>query len=298
MANSFSTDLVLDKISARTLTYLGNIFAPLNAFSTDFSDESFSQGQNVRFSIANSGATAQKNPTNWESGDSGLANVNCVVDQYSVSFQLTPRQLNNGFRLEQLVDINLQSFGNKIMDTAFAPLTSTNFANVIVASANITQANIAAAMKTAFPTIAKNQVKNAILDGTGYAALLPTTLTTEIGPRPGLAGYDGVYLNTRWTGAGANIYGFFGGPGAVGCIAGLPEQVAIGGKFEGLVQTTLSVPLAGGGSINQGGSAPVMQVTMSSWLSLATRTRWVSFDTMFGACFGGDTATGVVLRTS
>lgn len=41
MANSFSADLILDKISARTLLYLGNVFAPLNAFSTDFSDETF-----------------------------------------------------------------------------------------------------------------------------------------------------------------------------------------------------------------------------------------------------------------
>lgn len=298
MANSFSTDLILDKISKRTLTYLGNVFAPLNAFSTDFSDETFEQGQNVRFQIANAGATVQTNPTNWESGDSGLTNVNCLVNQYSVSFQLTPRQLNNGFKLDQLVSVNLQNFGNKIMDVAFTPITSTNFANIVLASANITQANIAAAMKTAFPTIAKNQIKHAILDGTGYAALLPSALTTEIGAKPGLAGFDGIHLNTRWTGAGANIYGFFGGPGAVGLLAGLPETVAIAGQFEGLEQSILSVPLGGGGTLNQAGVQPMLQVTMSSWLSLATRTRWVSFDAMFGSCFSGDTATGVVLRTA
>jgi hypothetical protein len=294
MANSFSTDLILDKISARTLTYLGNIIAPFGAFSTDFSNETFSQGQNVRFQIANAGGSAQTNPTNWESGDSGLANVNCQVNQYSVSFQLTPRQLNNGFRLDQLVDINLQNFGNKLADVAFAPITTTNFANITVAQASVVGANL----KTAWAAIAKSTTKNLILDSTAYSTLLPTSLTTEIGPRPGLAGFDGIFLNTRWTGAGANVYGFAGGPGAVGMISGLPEQVAIDGTFDGLVQQTLTIPLGGRGTLNQGTNGPSMSVVMSSWLSLATRTRWVSFDTMLGAVATGDTNSGILFKSS
>lgn len=294
MANSFSTDLILDKISARTLTYLGNILAPFSAFSTDFSDEPFSQGQNVRFQVANVGGTAQKNPTNWESGDSGLANVNCVVDQYSVSFQLTPRQLNNGFKLDQLVDINLQNFGNKLADVAFAPITTTNFANITVAQTSLVGANL----KTAWAAIAKSTTKNLILDGSAYSTLLPTSLTTEIGPRAGLAGFDGIYLNTRWTGAGANVYGFAGGPGAIGMIAGLPEQVQISGQFEGLEQRTLSVQLGGRGTLNQGPQGPALQVVMSTWLSLATRTRWVSFDAMMGATAVGDTNSGILFKSA
>ncbi|HEY1111123.1 MAG TPA: hypothetical protein VGE76_20875 [Opitutaceae bacterium] len=292
--NSFSTDLILDSISKRTLTYLGNVFAPFGAFSTDFSDEEYEQGQNVRIQVANVGSTAQTNPTNWESGDSGLANVNLLVNQYSVSFHLTPRQLNNKFRLDQLVDINLQNFSNKIMDVAFAPLTSTNFSNITVAQASLAGANL----QTAFAAIAKCQVKNCILDGTAYSKLLPTSLTTEIGPRAGLAGFDNFFLNTRWTGAGANVYGFAGGPGAVGMVAGLPEQVAINGQFEGLEQQVLSIDLGGRGSINQAQTIPKMQVMMSSWLSLATRTRWVSFDAMFGATATGDSAAGILFKSA
>lgn len=295
MANSLSSNLVLDTIGKRTLTYLGNRFAPLGAFATDFSGELYTQGQNIRVPVATAGATVQTNPTNWESGDSTITNVNVLVNQYSTSFQLSPRELNNGFRLSQLVDINLQNFANKIVDVAFAPFTTTNFSNITVAQASLVGANL----KTAWAAIAKNQQKNLILDSTAYSTLLPTSLTTEIGPRPGLAGFDNVYLNTRWTGAGTNIYGFAGGPGAVAMVAGLPETVA-SEEFAGLAleQTTITIPLGGRGTLNQGAEGPSMQVMVSTWLSVATRTRWVSYDAMFGAAATGDTNSGILFKSA
>jgi len=292
MANNLTSSLILDTIGKRSLTYLGNILAPFNAFSTDFSTESYTQGQNVRIPVATVGATVQTNPTNWESGDSNISNVNVLVSQYSVSFQLTPRELNNGFRLDQLVDINLQNFGNKLIDVAFTPFTTTNFSNITVAQSSLVGANLA----TAWAGIAKVPVKNLILDGTAYSKLLPTSLTTEIGPRPGLAGFDGIYLNTRWTGAGTNIYGFAGGAGAVAMVSGLPETNSDG--MDGLEQSVVSIQLGGRGSLGQGPSGPVLPVLTSTWLSMATRTRWVSFDVMLGASATGDTAAGYVFKSA
>jgi hypothetical protein len=209
-----------------------------------------------------------------------------------VSFQLTPRELNNGFRLDQLVDINLQNFGNKLIDVAFTPFTTTNFSNITVAQSSLVGANLA----TAWAAIAKVPVKNLILDGTAYSKLLPTSLTTEIGPRPGLAGYDGIYLNTRWTGAGTNIYGFAGGSGAVAMVSGLPETNSDG--MDGLEQSVVSIQLGGRGSLGQGPSGPVLPVLTSTWLSMATRTRWVSFDVMLGASATGDTASGYLFKSA
>ena len=291
MANNLTSNLILDTIGKRSLTYLGNILAPFSAFSTDFSTESYTQGQNVRIPVATVGATVQTNPTNWESGDSNISNVNVLVSQYSVSFQLTPRELNNGFRLDQLVDINLQNFGNKLIDVAFTPFTTTNFSNITVAQSSLVGANLA----TAWAAIAKVPTKNLILDGTAYSKLLPTSLTTEIGPRPGLAGFDGIFLNTRWTGAGTNIYGFAGGAGAVAMVSGLPETNSDG--MDGLEQSVVSIQLGGRG-LNQGPSGPVLPVLTSTWLSMATRTRWVSFDVMLGASATGDTAAGYVFKSA
>jgi hypothetical protein len=292
MPNNLTSNLILDTIGKRSITYLGNVLAPFSAFSTDFSQETFTQGQNVRIPVATVGATVQTNPTNWESGDSNISNVNVLVSQYSVSFQLTPRELNNGFRLEQLVDINLQNFGNKLIDVAFAPMTTTNFSNITVAQASLVGANLA----TAWAGIAKVPFKSVILDGTAYSRLLPTSLTTEIGPRAGLAGFDAVHLNTRWTGAGANIYGFAGGAGAIAMVSGLPEINSDG--MDGLEQSVVSVQLGGRGTLGQGPSGPALPVMTSTWLSLATRTRWVSFDVMLGASATGDTAAGYLFKSA
>lgn len=296
MANSISTDLTIDSISQRTLTYLGNRFAPFNAFATDFSNEQYQQGQNVRVQIANAGATVQTNPTNWESGDSGLANVNILVNQYSVSFHLTPRQLNNKFTLDQMVNKNLQNLGDKIIDVAFAPFTSvgsTNFANITVAQGSIAAANL----KTAMVAIAKSDRKNLILDATSYYQLAPND-KNGFELRDGAYGFDGLYLNTRWNGAGSNVYGFAGGPGAVALITGLPERVGIEGEFTGLEQTVLNIPLGGGGTINQGLTPPSVQLLRSTWLSLATRTRWLSFELMLGASATGDSNSGIVFKSA
>lgn len=301
MANSFSVDLVLDRVSKRTITYLGNVFAPLNAFSTDFSNEEYTQGQNVRFQVANAGPTVQTNPTNWESGDWGLTNVNILVNQYSGSISLTPRQLNNEFRLDQAIDVALQAIAKKFMGVAFAPVTSsgsTNFSNVIVSTANLSQANVANAMASAWVTIAKSTRKNAILSASAYAKLLPTQLNTELGPVAGLAGYDAVYLNTDFSGAGTNVQGFFGGPGAVAVLSGLPQQVP--SMFgEAIQQQVISVPIGGRGSLNQGSlSNPTVQLLQTTWLATATRTMWISYDWMQGSAATGDSNSGVAFLTN
>jgi hypothetical protein len=279
--NNLSTDLILDTIGKRTMTTLGNVFAPLSAFASDFSDEMLVQGQNVRVPLANVGATAQINPTNWESGDTNIGNINVLVSQYSVSFQLTPRELNSGFRLGQLVDINLQNFANKVMDVAFTPLTTTNFQNITVAQTSIAAANL----KTAWGLVAKSPVKNIILDGTAFAQFLPSDRNSFV-PGQGAYGYDGFFLNTRWTGAGTNIYGYAGGRNSLAFVAGLPT---LDDETRADINaTTISVPLQGGSTL---------QVQASTWLSRATRTRWASWDIMFGASKADNTA-GLVFKSA
>lgn len=268
MANTLSSSLILDTLSKRTVTTLGNKFAPLGAFAGDFSEAVMNQGQAVQVSKATAGGTTQTNPTNWESGDSTLGNVPITVAQYSQSFHITPLQLNNSFRLNQLFDINLQNFVNKIFDVAWDPLDSTHWTNFIEASATFVAANL----KTIWGGIAKSDVKNIMLDGSYYANFLPATLE-DIGARTGMAGFDGFYLNTRWTGAGTNVVGFASGPQALGFVSGLP--VLDDETRADINATPISIPL--------GNTGKTMTVLAATWLSRATRTRWASLDVMFGA---------------
>jgi hypothetical protein len=268
MANTLSASLILDTVSKRTQTTLGHVFAPLGAFASDFSEDVMNQGQSVQIPLASAGATAQTNPTNWESGDTTVGNVPVAVAGYSVSFHITPLQMNNSFRLQQLVDINLQSFVNKVMDVAMAPLNGTHWTNFIQAASTFTADNL----KTIWGGIARSPVKNIILDGTVYSKFLPTTLE-DIGSRAGMSGFDGFYLNSRWTGAGTNVIGFAGGPQSLAFVAGLPNYDDE--TRADINATTISVPL--------GNSGKSLAVLASTWLSRATRTRWASWDIMFGA---------------
>lgn len=270
-ANTVAAGLVLDTLGKKSKTTLGNVFAPLAAFATNVTEEPLTQGQRVQVPLASAGATAQTNPTNWESGDTQIDNVGVTVAQYSVSWHITPLQLNNNFNLNQMIEINLQSFQNKVQDILFGPFAGVNFANFIEAQATFSSTN----MKALWASIAKSPVKNLILDSTAYSNFLPASLTTEIGPRPGLAGFDNVFLNTRWNGAGTNVYGFAGGSQSVGYVAGLPAMVDE--IREDINARIINVP------IGKGEGALTVPVMAAVWLSRATRTLWGSLDIMLGA---------------
>ena len=277
MANSLSSSLVLDSISRVVITPLGSILAPFAAFTTDFSDETYTKGQNVRFRYANVGPSTQTNPTNWESGDSGQDNVNLQVNHYSVSWHIDPDAVEKGYMLDQLAAKAYQNFGAKIWDVATAPITSsgtTKFANIAVAAASLVRANL----QTVWAAIADAPVKNLILSGTAYAQMLPADANGfRLGQ--GAYGFDNWYLATRAF-AGTNVYGFAGHPGALGMIAGLPKM---DDEVRADLQSqVLTVPLAGGGT-GQGGLAPTLSVLASTWVARATRIRWASLDVMFGA---------------
>lgn len=290
MGNTLSSSLVLDTISARApIVPLGNVLAPLNAFAGDFSGDTYAQQQNVRFRYSTSGPTAQTNPTNWESGDSVQDNVNVQVNQYSVSWQLSPKELNTGFRLNQLVDQALISFGNKIIDAAFTPLTTTNFSNVVQAQSGLVYQNL----QTIWAAIAKAPQKNLILDATAMSVIMPRDkYGFDISNGSPGYGFDAIYLNTRWTGAGTNVYGFAGNRNALAFISGLPEMDDE--TRSDLQTTTLTVPIGAPGT-GQMPSGSTLQVYASTWLARSTRIRWASLDVMFGAAKVDNTAARILL---
>lgn len=281
MANNLSSDLVLDTLAEATITTLGNRLAALRAFSTDFTADPLNQNAYVQVRKANAAGAVQTNPTSFETGDTNVTNVAIQVKHYSKSYTLTSQELNQGFRLEQLAQINAQVFANKIIDVAFAPFTTTNFpSNVTVAQSSLSTANV----KTLFGFVAKSQLRHLILDGTAFAQLLPTSGenfqlsgTGSSSYRPGAYGFDGIILNTRWDGAGTNIYGMAVGPEAVAAAAGIPlVEASVASMLAG--QRTLTLPDLG------------LTVQLNTWGSLASRSAWASLDVMFGSALGDNTA--------
>lgn len=274
MANTLSSNLVLDTLSQAIITTLGNRLAPLNAFSKDFSADGMKQNASVQVPKYTTGSAIQTNPTNFETGDTTATNVNVLVQHYSKSFHLTSEALNQGFRLENLAEINSQIVANKIIDVALAPVTSTNFpTNVTVAQASFVAANV----KTMWAAASKSMMRHLVLDSVAYSQLLPTDKNGFLPSGSGAYGFDAIYLNTRWTGAGTNIYGFACGPEAIAVASGLP---IVDGSVAGLLaaQRNLTIPDLG------------LVVQLNTWGSLASRSAWASIDVMFGAALGDNTA--------
>lgn len=278
MANTFDSDLVLDTISSRAQTILGNRLAPFGAFATDYTTSEMNQGKSVRVPFATAASAVQTNPTNFETGDTTVSEIVVTVNHYSKSFHITSEQLNQGFRLERLIDINVNAFANKLVDVAMVPLTTANFGTartITVAQASIADANLQAA----YALIAKSDTKNLILDATAYSKFLPTTMES-LGTFG--RGFNNWYLNTRWDGADTNVYGFAGGPNSLGMAAGIP-LVGAGGDM--IAQSVIQVPGVG------------VPVQLNLWFSRASRTLWGSLDTMFGVGLGDITA-GAIFKSA
>lgn len=271
MSNTFDADLVVDTISTQTQTILGNKLAAIGRFATDFTTDELKQGANIRVPFATTASAVQTNPTNFETGDTTLDEIVVSLAHYSKSFHITSAQLNTGFRLEQLVQVNAQAFANKLMDVALAPVTTTNFGTartITVAQASIAEANLQAA----FALVAKSDPRNLILDATAYSKFLGSQ-TIDLGAMG--RGFNNWDLNTRWDGADTNVYGFAGGPNALGYAAGIPLNAGAGDMIS---QTTITIPGIG------------LPVQINVWFSRASRTLWGSMDTMFGSGLGDITA--------
>lgn len=273
MSNTLSSSILLDDLSEMVITTLGNKFAPLNAFSKDFSTEGMAQNTSVQVKKFSSTSAAQINPTNFETGDTTGTNVNVLVKHYNKNFTLTSLELNSRYKLQNLVGINLQTIGNVVLDVAFAPVTATNFpTNVTVAQASFSVSNV----KTMWAAAAKSDSRYLVLDSVAYSQLLPSDKNSFI-PGSGAYGYDGIYLNTRWSGAGTNIYGIACGPSAIAVAAGIP-----------IIDPSVASMLAASRVVTIDGLG--LSIQINTWGSLATRSAWASFDVMFGAALGDNTA--------
>ena len=88
---------------------------------------------------------------------------------------------------------------------------------------------------------------------------------------------DAIILNTRWDGAGTNIYGFAVGPEAVAAASGLP-----------MIDPGVASMLAGSRVITLPDLG--LSVQLNTWGSLSSRSAWASVDVMFGAALGDNTA--------
>ncbi len=288
-ANTYSSSLVTQFLVDGATTKLQNRWAPLMAFTRDFSVDRYKPRATGQMKFVASGATAQTNASNFESGDSVVNNVAVSVSQFTAAFHVTNDELNSGLRMENLVDVNVAVIADKVITTATTPITNVLFAapaKHVSAFAAFTYSDLQAI----WGDLKKSPIKYIILDGEYYARIMnnPTYFQRAlIAGEPAsyeAFGWDGIFLNTNWTGADVGVHGFACNPQAIGALAGLPlTPPNIPGAT--LMETSFMVPQVD------------ISVANYSWFSLATRTMWASYDLMFGAAQLDSTAGEIISTT-
>jgi ATP-dependent Clp protease protease subunit len=278
-ANTLAAALIPDFLADGIIVQAQNKLAMLNAFTRDFGVDPLRPRATVQVTKATAGATGQQNASSFESGDTTLAAAAVTVNHESVSFHLTTNQLNQGFRLAQLAEINAEVMANQISDrvTAVILVGTYGAGTVIGAAANFDSADLPPIW-----ALAKNyRRKHLILDGGHLAYLLPVDKEKFRLGEEGAYNFDLIAENNRWTGATANTAGFICGPDAIAVASGLPiEDSMPAGEFI----SKGSVQLKNG-----------LTIGTCVWYSRASRTVWASYDVMFGAVAGDATQAEVLL---
>jgi hypothetical protein len=289
--NTYTASLVTSFLVAGFITKLQNRWAPLLAFTRQFSTDAYkprAKGElkYAKGATASSGDANGKNLTNFEDGDTDMEAVEVVVNQLTRPFNVSNSDLQGGLRMENLVDINVAKFADIIMGVVMGPLTAANYpaTPLVCAAATFDWSDL----QTLWGQLKKSRVKNLILDGTYMARIINApTLYQKAGVASGTGwqdfGWDGIYQNTSWDGAETNVQGFACNPQAVGIIAGLPLQAPVSDQV--LTRTDFTLP------------GLELSVSLYTWFSLPQRAGWCSLDVMLGASLLDGTA-GVLIKSA
>lgn len=267
--NTLAAGLVVDWLADGLVVTLTNILSPLRAFSRDFGVNPLAPRSDVKVRKATANGTAQKNPTNFEVGDSVLDVIPVTVDQYNRSYHITNNELQSGHRMMHLAEANAQVFANSLSDAWTVLLKSTNFSKVAdVGAAEDFGAEDLKPIRSAAKDL---PTKNLVMDGAYTSYLLPTDRQQFRLGEQGAFNFDLIAEQNRWTDADDGVVGLCASPNGLAVASGLPVQPPAG-EFLTLQNVTLE----------QLG----LTVQVCSWYSRQGRVNWASYDVMFGAAAG------------
>jgi len=284
MANTYDADLCVDRLSEKAILVLQERLAPLRAFSRDFGTDTLRPRATVQVEKSGTHATAQQNPTNYESGDTTNDAVAVTVNEETISFNVSSQEMMQGERLETKAGNNLHGLADNIWDEVVALCNDANSDNDII---TCDQASFTDTQRQAlWASIAKGGERHLILDATAYAENLPSDKNAFELSQRGAYGFDGFHLATKWdaTGAEDDLYGLAVTPNAFAVASGLPEiSPAVANNLEAV--GTAEIPDLG------------LTVQTCLWGSTSTRATWISYGVMFGVSVGDGTAFTLVVSS-
>ena len=272
MANTFDAALVGSTISSKMLTALGSRLAPLSLFSTDFSSEVKKPKETLLVGLVTAGSTTVVNPTDFSViGGATVGKAPVILDHIYQPFGLSNADIQNGFKLEQLVQANVDAFADKIWALITANVTTGNFGAATVTAADSAFTPGSAELKALWAGVSKSTRKGLVSNAGIFANLIPVN-TQSLALVPGAYGFDnGVHYATSFNGT-AKLAAFACSPEAIAVGTAMPDFANVADKF--LVSDSVSIDALG------------LTVYYNVWADPATRNLIASIEIMFGSAKG------------
>ncbi len=285
MANTFNPETLCNFCCDVALTETCQILAPLTNFANDCSGDPAEPLRPIIVPVVTAGASVQVNPTNYANGAASSARgITVTPEILSIPYEITHKELNQGYRLESLVRAHAQKLGAAIwgkvlpliVNDATTPATPPNkFPSgnkVVKALASFTPADIG----TLYGKLACSP-KHLILSPDAMGKLLYVSggccfPMSGSGGGPAAFGFASISEQNLWTGGEPNLYGFAFCPGAIVIASGIPATSPV---CSGIMdQRTFTLPGIG------------LTVQMTTWCDVNGRKIVQSLDIVFGAAFG------------
>lgn len=289
MANTISSSLNTDFLIETSITKLQPRLAPLNAFARQFTTDRYKPKATAQCKFVTQGSTTLTNATDFEQTDSTVTNCQIPVAQLTQPFGVSNDELNSGLRMADLIDANAKVFANSIWGTIAANITEANFANYNGGSYVAAPSAFGwSDMGQLWGALKKADEKYAILDGEYIAPLMNSPTFFQMGLKGAqndsvaTYGWNGIHTATDWSTAGSGVRGLACNPNAIGVVAGLPLRPQ---NAANLLTLEFTLPDLG------------LSVQLNSWLSLKSRTQFMSFDVVIGSNVL-DTSAAVIVKAA
>lgn len=268
MANTYDADLVIDRLAEASILVLQKKLPALNAFSRDFGADVLKPRATVQVEKSGTGATAQSNPTNYETGNVTNSNVAVTVAEKTVSFSVASQELMSGHKLNTKAEQQLRGLANAVWAVPEALLDESVYTNAVVVA---TEAAIDADdLATGWASIGDSIDKHCVLSHAAYSRFNAQN-KDQFNHEGGAYNFDTFDNCSQWSNAqDANTRGFFCGPNAMAVASGIPlVDPVVANQME--ASRVVEIPDLG------------LSVVINLWGSTATRTLWASYGVMFGA---------------
>jgi len=133
MANTIDPALVSQALSAKTHTLVKKALVALKVFSTNYSASKIKPKGTLDVPMATAASGAIVNGTTFTGGDTTVEDVPVVMNNITQLFHLTYDELNGTEAgLDTILDVNLISFTDKIMEQVFKAITTAKFGDSAV----------------------------------------------------------------------------------------------------------------------------------------------------------------------